>query len=205
MVSFEVGGKEHIETQANLAFSSWYGHQRICGPGTEPLRDVWPLGDMPPEVSGIFKITNARSRNEIITELKKKKYAGSCNLFWNSSMKEVGRLDELRNRIVHWHSVAKVGGTEQAITMEAVLSPGNFAANSPTEMSIPDLRDFCARCDIFSRALNILYLHWMKPEHEIAQSLLDIFQRELVYPLPPGHPLSLSLEAGDSPPPASPL
>ena len=52
MVSFEVGGKEHIETQANLAFHRGMAINAYAGLEQSLCGMFGHLGDMPPEVSG---------------------------------------------------------------------------------------------------------------------------------------------------------
>ena len=150
------------------------------------------LAGVTDQIAGIifFKMVNARSRIAVMERLKRLKHGDAHNLFFNSIMSEAGRLDGVRNHVVHWHTIQTVNATDEGGTWTVFLSPPNFwdfDDNSPT-MTFDDLREFDARCDLYSRALNLLRGYWLHPKRETTWR--DIFEQPLRYPLPEGHPLT---------------
>jgi hypothetical protein len=162
------------------------------------------LAGVTDQIAGIifFKMVNARSRIAVLERLKRLKHGDEFNLYFNSIMAEAGRLDGLRNQLIHWHTVHSVAATKAGNDWDVFLSPPNFwdfGINSPT-MTLDNIREFDDRCDVFSRGLNMLKRYWLNQES--AASWRDRFEQPLVYPLPEGHPLIRKPQAPPSPHPA---
>lgn len=147
------------------------------------------------DVAGVifYRIVNTRSRNAILDELYRKKYGDTYRAFWKSIQKHVQALDQRRNEIIHWHVAVNIyvaDDGEQKYT--GSLMPPNYWGHNPNTpaISADDLKEFIARCDVVSRANNILFMHLNGSVPQVPPSpWLEIFQRPLDYPLPDGHPL----------------
>lgn len=96
MPTFQIGGPDHQAATQRLALLRGFAINAYAGLEQSLCLALSHVGDMPPATAAtiFFKVTNTRSRNEIIITLKKRKYGDRHNFFWNSIFKEVGRLDE---------------------------------------------------------------------------------------------------------------
>jgi hypothetical protein len=185
------GGPEDRKLQRELALYRGLAINAYAGLEQSLFMIMADLGEIPHATARLifFRISNARARNEIVDKLKKAKFGSKNNLFWNSVMKEIGLLDQRRNQVVHWHTNIFLGGDWAGVPSSSGLSnPGQLGGASP-KMTIADLKDFSSRCNVFSQALHQIVFYWrMVPPGTMTPSL-EIFQRPLTYPPPPGHPL----------------
>lgn len=143
---------------------------------------------LPPQLAGIpfFKINNARSRVAILERLLKKKHGATYNIFWNSLIKELQKLDNQRNNVVHWTTV--ITCSEPPVVD---LIPPNYwdsDANTPA-MNLQDLEEFSAKCNFFTATLSF-FLYTLQGEPFVPPAWLGIFQLPVTYPPPTGHPLN---------------
>jgi hypothetical protein len=161
-----------------------------------------------------FRITNASSRNKIISALLKKAQGDKYNAVWHGENGVPGlivlirQLDQARNELVHWHMVHKVYAKDDgAVTREPVLRPPNFWDRNPDtpEIDEPILSAFVAKADFVSRALNMLnaLIEDTGFLTNVEIPWPQIFCQPIVYPPPDTHPLSRNYIGLRTPPPAS--
>jgi hypothetical protein len=170
-----------------------------------------------PDKGGVvfFRITNASSRNKIISALLKKSQGDKYNPVWHGEKGVDGllllirNLDQSRNEIVHWHMVQKIYAKEDgSITRIPALRPPNFWDRNPAtpEIDEPILLDFIAKADFVYRALNILHVLITEVNLAVWNAEIpwqQIFSQPIAYPPPDTHPLSQNYAARQNPRPAS--
>lgn len=155
------------------------------------------LSDMSRENAAtvFYKITNSDARNKILEKLVHKKHGRKYNLFWNAYFKELLKIDRKRNEIVHWLSAmnAAMNTHDMMIIGVALIHPTSIIGHSapPTQITSHDLVEFAIKCDIFARLCIMFRLATSHKEfgEDARRTWLDIFQQQLVYPLPANHPL----------------
>lgn len=197
-VSFK-GSADQIATLRGRAINTYAGlEQFLCNAFIR-------FGEMEPEVASIifFKITNARSRNEILDKLKKRAWKDQYNIFWNSLVKEINQIDGKRNEIVHWHTRTNLSGDKDKLVSSFGLQPGSLYSESPPKTA-EDLEEFIVRCGRCADALNMFTMALYDLPQILAQPPWpEIFQLPLTYPIQSGHPLSPRPSIPDSPPRSS--
>lgn len=150
-----------------------------------------------------YKITNYRARNDIIDKLLRKKHDTIYSIFWNSYKKQLQQLDLARNDIIHWLAAANVALADNGHLIVGInLIPAqSLSDRSPgTYKTIIDVQEFIEKCLIWARLCNLFSGFLSRPETlgtEISWS--QVFLQEVIYPLPPEHPLSQK-----PPPPSEP-
>ena len=166
------------------------------------------LMDTSYDVAGVifFRVINTRSRNAIISELYRKKHGKAFDLYWKSLLKHVRSLDQRRNEIIHWHMITQISTDDPTMTIGRLMPPNYWGHDENTPaLKMPELLEFIEKCDVISRAMNMLNMHLTGKLPEPAQSTwLEIFQKPLDYPLPDDHPLSPNYNAPEGPPEPSP-
>ncbi len=162
------------------------------------------LMSVTPDYAGVpfFRLNNARARSEILERLLHKRHGSDYNVFWNSLKRYHMRpLDERRNNVVHWGSMANVflhAETKEAKVIPS-LDPQNFwdrTENTP-KAYLDDLYDFMLRCDFVMRLVNMFVLVISGKTAEIdnaqvqaeLQTWREICQQQVTYPPPSSHPL----------------
>jgi hypothetical protein len=175
-----------------------------------------------------YKVTSTRSRNEILDKLLRKKHGATCRLYWNSVLKEISKIDERRNQIVHWVTIAAPAedGPDAGRTMlpgASIFAPPDVPldANAGTpKIDRDDLFEFVIRTEFFARSLEALGrflrppLFRGQPDLEQLAAWREIFQQPATYPPPSSHPLfqtyseqqsqRLALQASREAPPPEP-
>ena len=141
-----------------------------------------------PAIAGItfFRINNARSRVSILDQLLKKKYGSKYNVFWNSIIKQLQKLDGQRNQVVHWTTV--ITWTDDPFVS---LIPPNYwdeDKNTPA-LLLEDLVEFAEKCKHFTDVLSC-FLYTLRDEPFVKPTWPKVFQQAMEYPLPLDHPLS---------------
>jgi hypothetical protein len=146
-----------------------------------------------------FRINNARARLAILERLLRKRTADTYSIFWNSLAKELRRLDERRNQVVHWTSVVIVGPDKNGQPARtSTLGPPNVWDRTEDTPSIllGDLLEFIQQCDFFSRLLNIFTLTisgqleaMQAQQPEYLATWRKVFVQPVTYPPPDNHPL----------------
>jgi hypothetical protein len=166
------------------------------------------LGEMPSEVAGViyFKITSAQVIKSILDKLMRRRYGDTYNLFWNSFLKEFGKLANSRNEIVHWLPENTHQVTEEGRTFEMKLFPphrhfGNDPDDTPV-LTAADLASFRAKCSFLGTQCWSL-LWWITSDDD-GTPLPERYLQPIAYP-----PLSSLLrypkhEEPQTPPQASP-
>ena len=153
------------------------------------------LSGMSEDAAGVifFKIASAHVRNGIIKELIHRRHHDRFTPFVNSYFKELTRIDERRNQIVHWNVANNIGQVDGKVRSIVTLSliPPNFwmRGGKMTHLTMSDLVEFMAKCDVFSRLLSMFVLstNGLMPS-DLSKPWIDLFQNPLTYPLPPDHP-----------------
>lgn len=160
------------------------------------------------EVAGIifYKITSTRSRSEILDKLFRRRHKGASRTYWNSLLREVGKLDERRNQIVHWTTIA-TDHPDEGIGAGRAMRPANiFSQSDVPSIERAHLLDFIIACDFWCGSVQA-FTRFLNPPIRRGQSDLpadeleawrDIFQRPAEYPPPSSHPLFQSHAALES-------
>jgi hypothetical protein len=151
------------------------------------------FGDMPEysAVQVLYRMNNARSRNEMLESIKRQKLGNQFNLFWNSAIKQVGCLDSQRNQIIHWQLAVPLFAGEPA------LKPGGawITRKFESEVTFTQILNFIDHATFISRALAAFHGFLRQSEQflvlppERSAAWQGIFQQALTYPLPDTHPL----------------
>jgi hypothetical protein len=168
------------------------------------------FGGMTDLVAGtiFFKVTASRARSEILDKLKKNKVGNLFPSFWNNAISEGGKLDEERNKIIHWMVSMSIylRTTDNQSFYDVVLrSPNYWAWEEDTqEIEISAMNLFGAKCQFLWVSLNkFLALDQKKLEGAEADAWREIFREPHTYPPPPDHPLYRSaIERERRPPPS---
>ena len=165
----------------------------------------------PPGTAAVifFKMANSRSRNEILSKLQKKQFGDTYSAFWNSLIKRVRSLDEMRNQIVHWIEASDLYDLDGVNHWRFKLIPPNFWHRTPDtpSLTIGQLTEFITECVFVSRVLNLFILALKGQEcfeGETPDSSLQKFQQPIVYPPPDNYPLFRIYKAPQIPPESFP-
>jgi hypothetical protein len=162
------------------------------------------------DVAGvIFFKMGAGMRNGILDKLLRKKFERMT--FWTSFLTRVRRIDETRNKIVHWnvivHTDAQRGTSETKLIVPNIY---DYTLADTQELTRDGILEFMRECSFLSRLVNNFQswinrssMPWRWTE-ERAQTWSHIFQQEVVFPPPDSHPLCQTTEEPENPPPASP-
>ena len=148
-----------------------------------------------------FRITNAKSRNQIIEALLQKRFGSEFDAFWfgipNTPQKRglmtlVNQLDSRRNEIIHWHTVTEINVDTDPPTAIAALGPPNFWQGSASRIDVAELREFIQRADFVSRAINMFSIHHGQFENPspLTDAWREIYRQPCVYPPASTHPLA---------------
>ena len=149
------------------------------------------------------EIVNARSRNEIISELIREHFEDS-ETFNKSLTKRISATDMIRNRIVHW--IIMVSSSSIPLTRppdpeldKLHLSHPDLSRHVAGKLDYYDLLDFTARASYlssivrnFSTAMLDEQLQSLPEEQRpppLAMPLQDIFPLQVDYPPASDHPL----------------
>ena len=100
-----------------------------------------------------YRMTNTRSRYALIDELLSQSRYREFRTFWRSFERKQGLLDQTRNSIVHWISIAHhddpklghVGGSAggEGIPTDKYLIPGqHFGKPFDTKITLKDIEEF---------------------------------------------------------------
>lgn len=148
-----------------------------------------------------FRVANAKSRNQILESLIKKRYDGAFNDFWfgvpgtpnkRGLMSLVRDLDSKRNEIVHWHTMTSIDVGSNPPTRTASLVPPNFWQGQSSQITIGDIGEFCRKADFTSRSTTMFCAHHGGFENPspITEIWHRIYQRPCTYPPANTHPLN---------------
>lgn len=145
------------------------------------------LMGVPLSMAGIpfFRLNNARARLDIIDRLLKKKCGTTYRTFWTSVKAQLKQLDEQRNKIVHWTTVV----THHDVPVVSLVPPNHWDADENTPSLLEaDLIEFASRCRFYCNVLSY-FLYHLEGQSFVTPDWAAVFQREVVYPPPTGHPL----------------
>jgi hypothetical protein len=139
----------------------------------------------------IFFELSSRARNKIIKKLISRKCADIYCSFWISYLKELRRIDEKRNQIVHWLEVKSFRQTDTGVVPSLELRHPDYWNwdVKTTSISEVDVNLFIDKCGFFWRAVamfipGVMGLLGEKPEW------FEIYHKPIVYPPPKvGDPL----------------
>lgn len=157
--------------------------------------------DMESAAIVFFRITNTKSRNQIIEALLKKRFGDTFTHYWfgvpNTANKRglmslVRELDGLRNEIIHWHTMTTIDVEATPHTAMAALVPPNFWHSPSSRRTVDDLLEFIQKADFASRSINMFVAHhggYQNPS-PLTDAWRDIYRRPCVYPPPSTHPLA---------------
>lgn len=108
------------------------------------------------------RMVNTRSRNEIISELINSKFGDEAKKFTKSLIKQVQKVDSIRNKIVHWSITYKGSGSSIPINpppemlKNPFLSHPNLHKMDGDELYINDLIDFIAHVNFLCGVIETL-------------------------------------------------
>lgn len=159
---------------------------------------VAALLQIDPGYAGIlfFRINNARSRNEAVQALVRKRDGTKFNRFLNPLFKMLNATDQVRNQIVHWSIAHSVSWSPTGGQLHDwhLMPPNVWDRKSETPIiSTQHLDEFADKCDVLSRSINMFTVaidDKLPIPPDVRATWLDICQQELDYPLPDTHPLS---------------
>ena len=140
-----------------------------------------------PAIAGIpfFKINNARSRAAIMERLLKKKYGSKYSVFWNSLAKELQKLDNQRNNVVHWTMMI----THFAEPVASLVPPNYWDEDKNTpSLLLADLVKFADKCNFFVSTI-CAFTYTLQDRPFVHPTWPEIFLRPVTYPPQEGHPL----------------
>lgn len=143
-----------------------------------------------------FRIVNYRARNAIVGDIIKKEFGKTYQVYWRSMFKMIGRLDQKRNAIVHWH----IGGSlKDERIIPALRSPlESFPSLESPGLRYEEIAEFTEQARFV--AVSIFFFGLMawgaieKWSPDGQQTLRETFLRPLTYPLPDTHPISRILK-----------
>lgn len=146
-----------------------------------------------------YKIANTSSRNQIIETLMQKKHRETYAHFWSGipqtahkrgMMHLIRDLDDLRNKLVHWHSVANI--TDDGVT-HALTKPTFWTEDKePLFVTVDEIMAFSIKADWVTRVLNSFVIfstnETVFPE-PLRTTWRGIFQQPCIYPPQDNHPI----------------
>jgi hypothetical protein len=156
-----------------------------------------------------FRISAFGSRRKILEELFREKFTGGSVIAFIASLTRwLAALEQERNEVVHWTVVTQIMG----LTVNVRLRPPVFWSRpfDPERGDHKDsnqLRIFTDKCHFWELACLkfIDAVNALSPLDATARAAwLDIFQQQLLYPLPEDHLLWQMLRAQHNPPQSSP-
>lgn len=145
-----------------------------------------------------FRVTNAKSRSQIIEALLPKKFGSKFDHFWkgipNTPHKKgllnlLNGLDQERNRVVHWHVATEIDVDNGTHVIS--LRPPNFWSSKDTKpIDEKRLRLFIEMCSFAERSINMFSAH--HGDHQNPVPVTDVwratYQKPCVYPPDSDHP-----------------
>lgn len=140
-----------------------------------------------PAVAGItfFRINNARARVDILEKLLSHAHGLKYRRFWASMKSGLRRLDETRNRVVHWTTIV----THAETPVVSLNPPNHWDANENTpSMLIEDLAAFADECQFFCNTLAYFTYH-LEGKSFVTAAWAEVFEQSVQYPPPENHPL----------------
>ena len=164
------------------------------------------------EAAGIafYSVKNARQRNGMIEELLELRHGNAYSLFWNSWKTKCQQIDGRRNSIAHW-----IMSTSHKIE-GAIAQPPKTTLKRPTcrtsgnwhpisEITEQGLENFIEECEDLAFIIRLFheYLADGDLRGREPQTLHDIFQQPITYPIPSDSPLSRNYTIPENPPPPS--
>jgi hypothetical protein len=174
-----VGNREQLSTLRGNAFNAYAGLELAL------LTAMIRFADMEPEVASIifYRVNNTRQRNSIIDQLKKRAWKDRASLFWNSTIKELNKIDQERNELAHWHVRMERRQEEpDKFVGSFVLQPPNIYTSGPSRTEA-DLHQFIGRCEYLSALIHMFVNALYYTPDLFAQSpWRERFQQALVYP-----------------------
>jgi hypothetical protein len=151
------------------------------------------VANMEHDVAGIFffKILAYRTRCDIIELLLRRKHKRVYSLFWKSFSKEVEKIDQTRNNIVHWHGNVMLDHTGFLGVRLIPQHIWSMDHNTPS-LDAAKLGDFIETCNTMARICTAFSCGFGLSADMSADertTLLSKFQQSLEYPIPINHPL----------------
>jgi hypothetical protein len=143
-----------------------------------------------------FRLQNSGLRIRILTELIEAKFNDRYDRFWfgtdkvDGLMDLIAKLDQRRNEIVHWTTIAS-GSSEAWVIRPPHLWSGK---KGPRSLHFEDVYEFVARCHCLRHYAG--NFNWRTrvyregEDSEKARAWLDIFEQPPSYPPGQDHPLS---------------
>lgn len=150
------------------------------------------------KVAGIifYRIANTRSRLAVLEAILKEMHGHDYSVFWNSLVREMKKIDETRNQIVHWHihtiTIGDYIPTEPRKIATMLVPPNIHAMGDNTPMiGETEMNAFIERAEFVGALISYFqaYLGGGIPE-PILGSWRKIFHEPMTYPPPASHPLS---------------
>lgn len=147
-----------------------------------------------------FNIISSRSRDSILERLIEKHIAPEFWPFFNGIAGAPGvkktpglfallqQLSATRNFIVHWAVAVNVG--DSPVT-ESLVPPNVWGfIHDQRTLTVEDLKEFSARANFVSRAINVATLALFDPRFPAPEAWHQILRQPCVYPPAEGHPLT---------------
>lgn len=143
-----------------------------------------------------FNIVNTHARSQIMSRLINMRHAGKYSVFWKSAAKGIRKIDDERNKIVHWTAIIQTDLTTTGFgDPRALLKHPTFwsASDDGKEMEENDLNNFIERCHFYSHVLSSFSVvtepvrqRYFVLDHDAISLWQEIFLWRLDYPLPSG-------------------
>jgi len=155
-----------------------------------------------------FKITNAQARDRILERLLKQAHGSAYSKFWSSYKKMIENVSHKRNNIVHWMKSYYVEDPQYTSAFYILIQPDYLNLTGEGIIAPAQITEFIDKCK-FLTALGATFWQFLNPTirarwiPERVNTWSDIFQREVIYPTPPGHPLHQIPKIPDTPLPTS--
>ncbi|MBI3699027.1 MAG: hypothetical protein HY242_01095 [Afipia sp.] len=140
------------------------------------------------------QILSYRHRRVMLTNLIKIEYGDQYDVFTKSLMKRLGKVEDQRNKVVHWIVLSGTPGGEKFNAARDIALHQHPNIFGPDKMTKTDLELFTSK-SLFLKDLVFnfdFYLKWgsAMPNYPSMATWPEIFQRPVDYPLPSDHPLS---------------
>jgi hypothetical protein len=148
-----------------------------------------------------FRITNSKSRSEIIRSLLKKQFGTAYSHYWfgihgtpnkRGLMSLIGELDGKRNEIVHWHEADNIniepGGTQTKL--RTLIPPNFWQASTQSAITVGHLITFRDKCFFVHDSISQFVLMISEQTgYRLTPAWRDTFQSPCIWPPPQSHPL----------------
>lgn len=139
------------------------------------------LGSGPKKGGAVFfRIVNTRSRCLILSDLLELEYGDEFKKFWASLEKRLNRLDQTRNKLIHWVGVVDYGNLSDTnppnVSLKNPRSLHSKNSNQP-HLSLDEMQSFETECVVTSGIALHFNAFLQNPKKD--GSFREIFQRPI--------------------------